>query len=438
MVKKAVFLDRDDTILKDPGYLSDPERVELLPGVALAIKSLRQAGFMVVVVTNQSGIARGMLTEETLRQIHEEMRRRLDSKGAHIDAIYYCPYHPDGSVIKYARNSDLRKPRPGMILQAARELNIDLKQSWMVGDGARDVEAGQRAGCRTIRIRHEEHHRPGEPEQETVQADFNAQNLVEAARIISREGSTEPATVAAGAVATAMERSAAENGGADRSSSGSQLGLLAFAEGRRDREASEEEAWDTSAEEGTEPDSPAGEDEPPVVRDEQLPQPPESEALPEPPAKPELPRKTGKPTPGSVRLGLTPEVQEPSEQPAAAETSESPAAEPARAEPAQATDAPVGVPAGATTNESHRAREQRFRREVLQRLDRLIYGSEEEAFSITKLLAGLTQGLTLMMLFVTFWKLLGSAEAIESVAWGLIAVVFQVMALTFFVMNRER
>ncbi|MDP7288001.1 MAG: HAD family hydrolase, partial [Phycisphaerae bacterium] len=152
-MSKAVFIDRDNTIIDDPGYISDPAAVKLLPGVELAIKSLAQTGFKNIVCTNQSGIARGMLTEEGLDSIHAELRRQLGDKGAHLDAIYYCPFHPQGTVEKYACESDLRKPKPGMLLKAAADLDLDLSECWMVGDSARDIEAGQRAGCRTIRVR---------------------------------------------------------------------------------------------------------------------------------------------------------------------------------------------------------------------------------------------------------------------------------------------
>jgi len=185
-MSKAVFMDRDNTIIDDPGYISDPELVKLLPGVELAIKSLAQAGFKNIVCTNQSGIARGMLTEEDLDKIHAELRRQLAEKGAHLDAIYYCPFHPQGTVEEYARESDLRKPKPGMLVNAAEERGLDLSQPWMVGDSARDIEAGQRAGCRTIRVR-----TGGETSQSAqgseAQADYTVRNLVEAARIIVRE-----------------------------------------------------------------------------------------------------------------------------------------------------------------------------------------------------------------------------------------------------------
>jgi len=186
MAEKAVFMDRDGTIIEDPGYLADLDAVKLLPGVELAIKSLAQAGYKLVVVTNQSGIARGMLTEEQLERIHGEMRRQLGEHNAHIDGIYYCPYHPEGTVEGYAVDSPLRKPEPGMLLKAAGDLGIDLSESWMVGDSPRDIDAGQRAGCRTIRVR-----TPGaagrEDQDEDVHADFTVRNLVDAARVIMRE-----------------------------------------------------------------------------------------------------------------------------------------------------------------------------------------------------------------------------------------------------------
>jgi len=196
MASKAVFVDRDKTLMEDAGYISDPQAVKLLPGVELAIKSLHRAGYKVVVVTNQSGIARGMLTEEALEEVHAELRRQLGEKGVHLDGIYYCPYHPEGTVERYAKDSELRKPKPGMLLQAAEEMDIDLAGSWMVGDSGRDIEAGQRAGCRTIRVRvrrpaGEEHSEAAQGE--SVQADHTVRNLVDAARIILRQGARRPA-----------------------------------------------------------------------------------------------------------------------------------------------------------------------------------------------------------------------------------------------------
>jgi len=145
-VNRAVFIDRDGTINRDVPYCSRPEDFELLPGAAEAIKLLNEHGFKVVVVTNQSGIARGYFTEETLARIHDKMRRELAKHGARVDAIYYCPHHPED-------NCECRKPKPKMVLQAAKDLDIDLSQSYVIGDDDKDIDLARRAGCRAgIRV----------------------------------------------------------------------------------------------------------------------------------------------------------------------------------------------------------------------------------------------------------------------------------------------
>jgi histidinol-phosphate phosphatase family protein len=147
--QRAIFLDRDGTLIKEVHYLSDPGLIQLLPGAAEALNRFRQAGFALVLVTNQSAIGRGMLTVERLDEIHVEMNRQLAAFGATIDAIYYCPDVPAGGDRSVVENSD-RKPGPGMLLRAAADLKLDLRASWMVGDLISDVLAGQNAGCRTI------------------------------------------------------------------------------------------------------------------------------------------------------------------------------------------------------------------------------------------------------------------------------------------------
>jgi len=145
-INKAVFIDRDGTIAKDVPYCSRPEDFELLPNVAEGIKLLNKHGFKVVVVTNQSGISRGYFTKETLAKIHDKMRRELARFGARLDAIYYCPHHPDD-------NCECRKPKPRMLFQAASDLNIDLGQSYVIGDNNMDIEMGRNAGCKTLIIK---------------------------------------------------------------------------------------------------------------------------------------------------------------------------------------------------------------------------------------------------------------------------------------------
>lgn len=152
MANKAVFLDRDDTLIQDPGYISHPDQVHLLPGAAAALMQLKKMGYQLILVTNQSAIARGIISEERLEQIHNRLKTLLGEEGVALDAIYYCPYHPDGVIPKFRKESDLRKPNPGMLLKAANEMNINLNHSWIIGDSYRDVAAGMRAGCKTILI----------------------------------------------------------------------------------------------------------------------------------------------------------------------------------------------------------------------------------------------------------------------------------------------
>ncbi len=149
-MKRAVFLDRDGTLIKDVGYLGAPEGVEVVPGAPPAVRRLNQAGLLVVVVSNQSGVARGMFTTEDVDRVNERVRQLFAGTAARIDAFYYCPHLPTGSVSGYAKECDCRKPRPGLLHQAARDLNIELGESFMVGDAVSDVEAGRSAGCRSV------------------------------------------------------------------------------------------------------------------------------------------------------------------------------------------------------------------------------------------------------------------------------------------------
>lgn len=148
----AVFLDRDGTINVEVDYLARPEDLELYPGAAAAVRRLNEAGRFVVVVTNQSGVARGLLDEETLSRIHARLDELLADAGAHVDAYSWCPHHPDVGQPPYRRACDCRKPAPGMLLDAAREHGLDLARSWTVGDSLRDVAAGRAAGTRAILV----------------------------------------------------------------------------------------------------------------------------------------------------------------------------------------------------------------------------------------------------------------------------------------------
>ena len=152
--QRAVFLDRDGTINRYVGFLRKPEEFELLDGVAEAIRRINQSGYLAIVVTNQPVIARGEVTWEGLDEIHCKMETLLGQRGAYLDDIFVCPHHPDkgfpGERPEYKIDCDCRKPGPGMLLQAAEKYNIDLAESWMIGDSQRDEAAGKAAGCQTM------------------------------------------------------------------------------------------------------------------------------------------------------------------------------------------------------------------------------------------------------------------------------------------------
>ena len=155
--QKAIFLDRDGTINKMVGFITKPEQFELLPGVAKAIKAINKSGYLAIVITNQPVIARGDCTFEQLQTIHNKMETELGKEGAFVDAIYVCPHHTDkgfsGERPEYKCDCDCRKPKPGLLLQAAKDFNIDLSQSYMIGDSDGDVKAGENAGVKeAIRV----------------------------------------------------------------------------------------------------------------------------------------------------------------------------------------------------------------------------------------------------------------------------------------------
>ena len=154
--QKAIFLDRDGTINRYIGFLRNIEQFHLIDGVSNAIKKINQLGYLVIVVTNQPVVARGDVSFKELEEIHNKMETLLGEDGAYVDSIYYCPHHPHkgykGERLELKINCDCRKPKPGMLFQAAHDFNIDLSQSWMVGDGEVDIKAGQSAGCRTALI----------------------------------------------------------------------------------------------------------------------------------------------------------------------------------------------------------------------------------------------------------------------------------------------
>ena len=151
-LRPAVFLDKDGTILVDVPYNVDPARMAFAPGAGDGVRMLHRAGYALVVVSNQSGVARGLFAESQLDAVEARLRAMFEDAGARLTDFVYCPHHPEGSVGRYARACSCRKPEPGMIAGAAASNDIDLDRSWMVGDILDDVECGHRAGCRTALV----------------------------------------------------------------------------------------------------------------------------------------------------------------------------------------------------------------------------------------------------------------------------------------------
>lgn len=191
----AVFLDRDDTLIRcddvaPGGDLGDPGLVALLPGVLEGCRALKHAGFPLIVVSNQGGVARGLYTTADVDRVNARVNDLLGGPHGIIDAFYYCPYHPRGTVPEFAREHPWRKPRPGMYHQAARDHNIDLARSWSIGDRLRDCLAAKRAGCRTILLPEPPYRlvaepNPDEPPESFI--DFRAASFADAVNIVLRE-----------------------------------------------------------------------------------------------------------------------------------------------------------------------------------------------------------------------------------------------------------
>lgn len=180
-MNKAVFLDRDGVINEERDHLKTVEELRVFPGVADSIKTLRERGYLVVIATNQGGIAKGLFTERTLKNIHGVLEARLAKDGATLDGIYYCPHHEEGIVAEYTKACDWRKPGTGMFRQAAKDLKIDFVKSFFVGDSTSDILAGQRVGMKTILVRTG---RAGTDGRHDVKPDFIADDLPMALKYI--------------------------------------------------------------------------------------------------------------------------------------------------------------------------------------------------------------------------------------------------------------
>jgi D-glycero-D-manno-heptose 1,7-bisphosphate phosphatase len=192
-MRRAVFIDRDGTISEEVGYINHPSRFRVFPYAAAAIKHLNDAGWLAIVVTNQAGVARGYFSEDMIQTVHAEMTKELENGGARLDAVYYCAHHPSVGEPPYRFDCDCRKPKPGLISRAARDFDIDLAGSWMVGDRYSDVELARNAGVQSMFVL--SGYGRGEWEHQrstwTEQPDLVAENLLEAVRVIAAKEDLE-------------------------------------------------------------------------------------------------------------------------------------------------------------------------------------------------------------------------------------------------------
>jgi D-glycero-D-manno-heptose 1,7-bisphosphate phosphatase len=184
-MNKAIFIDKDGTLIPDIPYNVNPDLITLSPGAGSALRRLKDAGYLLVVVSNQSGVARGLFAETALQGVKQRLLDLLAACGVTLDGFYYCPHLPDAAIRTYAKDCDCRKPKAGMLTSAARELEIDLTRSWMVGDILADSEAGKRAGCHTVLIE-----KPDDPQRNFTQSnapDFIVAHWQTAGHIILSE-----------------------------------------------------------------------------------------------------------------------------------------------------------------------------------------------------------------------------------------------------------
>jgi len=387
MSDKAIFFDRDDTLIEDPGYINSPDQVKLLDGVAEALNELKTLGYKLVVVTNQSAVARGIVTEKVLGEIHDRLKQILAEKNAFLDGIYYCPFHPEGVVPKYRKESDCRKPNPGMLHKAAAELDIDLRQSWCIGNSGRDVEAGRRAGCRTILIDKPAHHKGAASAlaMAAVAADHRAVNIKEAVNIIKKHL---------------------------RSSARLQVQAPPAAEAVSAPQTAQEVA------EIAEPAPQVEEFEPePEIQEPQV-QPAEAEPEPEP-----------EPQPPAAELEAPPAEKE---KPHVAEPQ-------ARPRPAEPRARRIEFKAEPTEPETPADTTRELLNSILGQLKTMQREEMFGEFSVMRLIAGVVQIIVFFCLLVTLWLLMSPQRQDNSLLIALgFAAVFQLMALTFYVMHGRK
>ena len=396
MKRAAVFFDRDNTLIANDGYLGDPKGVVLAPGAAEAVARARGLGLAVVVFSNQSGVARGMFTEEAVHAVNQRLDEMLldDDAGAVIDRHEFCPYHPQASVERYRQDSDLRKPKPGMIFQAERQLALDLSRSWVVGDAPRDIDAGRAAGCRTILVTHTE--MPASPaswEEGQGKPDFEVTSLKDALDVIERH--VTPSTTAVAEADRPVKRPA--------------------------------EASAPAATEATQAVPPAGTSE-------------TNSSAPRSEEPVETARASGAKAYSSQFRG-----DEVSEAEAGPDTSPPPASPDAEAErdtafpgrPGRATSAenPLRAAQSGAGSLRPKARSEVLLEQILDELRRRHEQHADADFSVSKLMAGVMQIVALAALFLAAMY---RDKTDAAFLWLLVAIFLQVFTIALLIMGRQR
>lgn len=390
MKRPAIFFDRDNTLIASDGYLGDPAGVVLIDGAPDAVARARQYGFRVVTFSNQSGVARGMFTEEAVQAVNRRMDELLQAThpSAVIERHAYCPFHPEASVEQYREDSFLRKPKPGMILKLAEELNLDLARSWVVGDAPRDIEAGKAAGCRTVLFKDPK--LPPSPAAEVesaVQPDFVVATLREAVDMIAKE-----------AFKTAIVRPAAP---AQPALSNNELPHTSPAA--------------TVAPAVNEPVA-----ETPVIEEK-------SEEVV---VAPETPVADSIETSDAVE---EPAVEEPEEPAAAVSAPVEPAPAPMAAHPLPVS-MPVQPAKEAKAVHVDTAKLESLTEQILLELRRQRH-EEAPEFSVSKLLAGIVQVLVLAVMFVAY---LNRENPVSLQTTLLFAIALQVLTVALLIMGKQR
>ncbi len=446
MSDKAVFLDRDDTLIWDPGYINDPDQVRLIDGVPEALIALSKIGYKLIVVSNQSAVARGIVTEKVLGRIHDRLEELLGEKGASLDGIYYCPYHPDGSVPRYRKESDCRKPKPGMLLAAADEMDIDLDESWMIGNSGRDVEAGARAGCRTILVDPPNHE--VNPEDLKSNPDYRAINLKEATNLIRQHQRL--------GMKKASEPAPPETDQEPETSAPTVQTDEPVEEPAQEEPETEERAEKPEAQvETARVDSPTTEqsvsEEPPaaVATEEQkeisepAEQPGQNDESDSPVRIPPSPQHAESREPRPIRIDEQPprrsrEITKPVEADPVVQKEREPTSGVETDDEASDEEAVDGADADRVEIEQDKTTRQLLE-DILEQLKMLNRYEIFDEFSAMRFLAGVIQILVLFCIVITAWLLLNAGSSDPRVSTALMfAVVLQLMALTFYIMQGRK